>query len=61
MQSKKMQSHAPKQGVKRKRRFVRKSLKRLAVLGTLGVGFKYLTDPNLGNVRRQKIMGLIGK
>lgn len=61
MESKKNRSHPPKQAVRKKRKLVRKTLKRLVVLGTLGVGAKYLTDPKLGDVRRKKLLGLIGK
>lgn len=61
MESKKSRSHPPRQGVRRKRKLIRKTFKRLVVLGTLGVGVKYLTDPKLGDVRRKKIMGLWGK
>ncbi|MGQ0679144.1 MAG: hypothetical protein ACT4OM_05725 [Actinomycetota bacterium] len=43
---------------KKKRLFVR-ALRALALLGVLAVAGKYLSDPDLGAARRDKITGLL--
>lgn len=61
MRSKSRQSHPSPRGARKKRRFIRKTLKRLVTLGALGVGVRYFTDSDLGATRRSKVQGLLGK